>query len=149
MIGSGAVPSRASSSFVQCTFHVPRITDHVYKRSDLGIPNPDPKLRRWTEAEDALLGTEGEEKVASRLGRTISAIIHRAARLSIPSRFHPPDRPWSNKEVKLLGKYADEEIAARSGRTVKAVEAKRESLEIPNAFATFHEWTEEEIRLLR
>ena len=51
--------------------------------------------------------------------------------------------------MKLLGKYADEEIAARSGRTVKAVEAKRESLEIPNAFATFHEWTEEEIRLLR
>jgi len=41
------------------------------------LPAPQPAAPRWTRQEEALLGTEPDEAIARRLGRTFHAVRHR------------------------------------------------------------------------
>jgi len=52
------------------------------RRIRLGIAS---YCRRWTPAEDVVLGKVPDEKLARRLGRTVEAIHARRERLGIPA----------------------------------------------------------------
>jgi hypothetical protein len=80
------------------------------------------KLRFWTAAEDALLGTAPDRVVARRLTRSVASVAQRRNGLGVP----PVKRPgWSPAEDALLGTLPDKELAARLGRSRGAVRGHR------------------------
>ena len=84
--------------------------------------------RRWTAAEDALLGTMRDEEVASRTGRPLSGILQRRHNKNIPLTVRQK-RLWSPVEDKLVGTAPDAEIAARLQRPIKSVQGRRLEVE--------------------
>lgn len=69
----------------------------------------------WTEQDDVLrtLWGQGEkpEMIAEKLGRSVAAVMTRAARLGLPRRFSPGRKPSRNKD-------AAKQITRRSTRQV-------------------------------
>src|SRR5437667_8890369 len=80
--------------------------------------------RRWTRAEERLLGTKPDAEVAALLGRTRFAVQLRRHSLGIPARYE--DRSaWSPEEDKLVGTLPDTEVARILGRSIGSVKARR------------------------
>jgi hypothetical protein len=86
----------------------------------------------WTPEQDALLGTDHDDAIAARIGRTKSAVTTRRVRRKIPAfRGWTRGSPgWTAEEVALLGTDFDEAIAARVGWSVGAVVQKRQALKM-------------------
>jgi hypothetical protein len=86
----------------------------------------------WTTEEDALLGTDHDEAIARRIGRSASAVTTRRVKRKIPafSGWTCGAPSWTAEELALLGTDHDEAIAQRIGRTAGAVGQKRRELRI-------------------
>jgi hypothetical protein len=88
------------------------------------------KHQHWTPEQDALLGTDHDEVIAEKIGRTTIALRSRRVNFSISA--HPGGvRYWTPEELALLRTADDEVIAAKLGRTHTAVQQKRHVLAIP------------------
>lgn len=105
----------------------------------------------WTPAEERLLGTWPDERVAQFLDRTLLAV--RAHRCRLGHRRKPPGKPWTAEEDKLLdpakarrpiAKWTAE-LAARLGRTIIAVSTRRTKV---YGAVLNRRWTRREIRML-
>lgn len=85
------------------------------------------KGREWTPEQLALLGTDHDEAIARRIGRTRSAVTNRRLLLDIPafSGWAGGGRPWTPEELVLLGTDHDEAIARKLDRTPSAVTQRR------------------------
>jgi hypothetical protein len=86
----------------------------------------------WTAVEDALLGTDHDDVIAQRIGRSLEAVPTRRVKRKIPAfSGWPGGGPgWAAEELALLGTANYEVIAAKIGRTVDAVMQKRLALRI-------------------
>jgi hypothetical protein len=86
----------------------------------------------WTAAEEALLGTDHDDVIAKKIGRSESAVTSRRVRRKIPAfsgwTCGGPSR--TAEELARLGTDHDEVIAGRIGRTVGAVTQMRLALEV-------------------
>ncbi len=100
-----------------------------------------PARHKWTDEENALLGTDSDAKIAKILGLKLHEVFDQRRRLGIPR----PVRHWTEAECKLLGTASDVEIARQTGRTEHSVRHKRDELGVPSLRT---EWTEEELALL-
>jgi hypothetical protein len=61
-----------------------------------------PNGRPWTPAEDALLGTDSDGRIANRLGRRLDAVFRRRRRLGIPRSGKPAGRPPGTRNYEKL-----------------------------------------------
>lgn len=93
------------------------------KRLNLKPPNP---ARVWTAAEESLLGTDRDEVVAARIGRTVGAVSGRRRLLGVRATGWAPN--WVEAEIAMLGTKSDAAVAAKIGRTRGAVSQKRHEL---------------------
>jgi hypothetical protein len=96
----------------------------------LGIALPEPKVRRWSKADDALLGTMRDEALAKKLNRPARAVSLRRQRHGIPV-FAPLRQRWTPATDELFSRFPNAEIARRLGRTVSSVQNRRTRLGIP------------------
>ena len=96
-------------------------------------PRWTPARGGWTLEQVALLGTDHDEVVAQKLGRTRSAVTTQRTVRKIPAFSGWPGggRAWSAEEVALLGTDSDAAIAAKIGRTTSTVMQKRAGLKRP------------------
>lgn len=132
-----------------------------HKRHTLNIPSLTP-MRRWTEAENRLLGTLPDAELAGRLNRGITD-LEVAQRLGCPQNIvrhkritlgiracHPLTsyRLWTPAENKLLGTQPDSDIGRRLNRTRASVIRRRHLLKIPVCWAHQKPWTCAEEKLL-
>jgi hypothetical protein len=85
---------------------------------------PRSPCRRWTAAEDALLGRMSDVEAARRLGRAVHSVRHR--RLCLGRLKPPPTPPWTAEEDALLGTLPDRELARKLNRSAQAVAARRQ-----------------------
>ncbi|MGE0605539.1 MAG: hypothetical protein AB7O62_00330 [Pirellulales bacterium] len=90
---------------------------------------------RWTDEEDALLGTMTDSAAAAKLERTRKGCEHRRKALR-RAAYRPHARDWNKRELKLLGRRTDHEVAAQLGCSRKHVIATRRRLGIPAAHPT-------------
>ncbi len=92
-----------------------------------------PERGGWTAEQAALLGTDHDEVIAKKLGRSRSAVTTQRVQRKIPafSGFPGGGPGWTVDEIALLGTDHDEVIAARIGRTTGAVMQKRWALKVP------------------
>jgi len=91
----------------------------------LGIPPaPNPKYRKWTPEDIALIGTMPDSDLARQLGYPYYVVVHKRTQLKIPYR-KPRYTLWKAHELKWLGKLSDEKVAKRTGRPITAVHEKR------------------------
>jgi hypothetical protein len=93
----------------------------------------------WSAEELALLGTDTDEAVAARVGRTLDAVRLKRDRLRIP-----PSRVWTAEELALLGTAPDEVVARGIGRSLSDVGRQRRALGI----LLLRRWTAEQRALL-
>jgi hypothetical protein len=93
----------------------------------------------WSAEELALLGSDTDEAVAARIGRTLDAVRLKRDRLRIP-----PSRTWTAEELALLGTAPDEVVARGIGRSVSDVGHQRRKLGI----LLLRTWTPEQRALL-
>jgi hypothetical protein len=96
-------------------------------------PRWTPESGGWTAEQLALLGTDHDEAVAKRLGRTLSAVTSKRVALKVPAFSGWPGggRGWMEEELALLGTMPDAELAERIDRTPGSVAQKREALGVP------------------
>jgi len=85
-------------------------------------------LRRWTHEEEKLLGTDTDENIARRLGRTVDSVGGHRSSLGIPPKIEPA---WTPEEEAMLGKFPDKALAARFGVCRSAIHWRRKKLGIP------------------
>lgn len=90
------------------------------------------KGRERTAEQVALLGTDHDEAVAKKLGRTRGAVTFQRVQRGVPAHSGWPGggRAWAAEEVALLGTATDDAVARRIGRTWCAVSQKRLALDI-------------------
>jgi transposase-like protein len=90
------------------------------------------KGKEWTEEQLALLGTDHDEAIARKIGRTRGAGTSKRVALKIPaySGWAGGGRGWGEEEIALLGTGTDAAIARKIGRTWSAVMQKRVALRI-------------------
>jgi hypothetical protein len=86
----------------------------------------------WAATEDALLGTDHDDVITKKIGRTPGAVASRRVKRQIPAFSGCPGGGpgWTAEELALLGTADDEVIAAKIGPTVGAVMQKRQALRI-------------------
>jgi len=108
--------------------------------------------RRWTPEEDALLGTDTDAVISSRLGRSKTAVCNRRHDLGIPcspasaaavsarvsayqraqvanGKFRGwGNRCWTAEEDALLGTASNAEVGALINRSEEAVRQRRHTL---------------------
>ena len=86
----------------------------------------------WTREQLRLLGTEPDEVVAAKVGRTAQAVRSMRGRLGIPNPAARPGAygspPWTAAEDRLVRTLPPGEAAARMGRTMHAVYGRRHDL---------------------
>ena len=75
----------------------------------------------WIDQDQVLrelwLGNEKPEKIAEKLGRSVAAIMTRAARLGLPRRAAPGRKPgYKRKEPFRRKKLFDDRLAGQGGR---------------------------------
>lgn len=106
----------------------------------------------WMPDQMALLGTDHDEAIAKRIGRSPGAVTSKRGGLKIAaySGHVGGGRAWVSSEVALLGTDHDEVVAAKIGRTVRSVLSKRTALNVPAAsgWGGGRPWTAEEIALV-
>jgi hypothetical protein len=73
---------------------------------------PDPKVRRWTKADDALLGTMRDEVLAKRLNRPIHAVRFGSNGGKFLS-LHRLGHKWTPASDELFRRFSNAEIARR------------------------------------
>lgn len=105
-------------------------------RKRLGLrPGPrwTPERGGWTADEVVLLGTDHDERIAQKLGRTPGAVTSQRVKWKIPAfSGNPGGGPaWTAEERTLLGTDTDAAIAKKIGRTWTAVAQKRASRKVP------------------
>ncbi|HJZ59345.1 MAG TPA: hypothetical protein VKE74_30650 [Gemmataceae bacterium] len=90
------------------------------------------KVGGWTRKEIRLLGTDHDEAIARRIGRSESAVTSKRVDLKIPafSGWVTSGRAWTDAELALLGTADDDAVAKRIDRTPGAVCQKRLALKI-------------------
>lgn len=81
-------------------------------------------LRRWTAAEDKLLGTVPDAELARRLERSEISVMRRRLRMGIfvPGR----TKLWTSEDDALVGTMPDGELARKINRTLQAVKVRRQ-----------------------
>src|SRR5205085_2650098 len=91
------------------------------------------KGQEWTPDQVALLGTDHDEAIAKKLGRSRSAVTTQRTSRKIPAYSGwPGGGPgWTDEEIALLGTAADAAVAKQVGRTPGAVAQKRAVLGVP------------------
>jgi hypothetical protein len=104
---------------------------------------PD-SLRRFEKAEDELLGTMTDRKLAKRLGCNESVVQVRRCKLGIRCHRHK----WTPKADQLLGQMSDEAAARQIGCSVSAIKNRRFLLCIPQFEPGWKHWNAEEDQLL-
>src|SRR6266536_4106366 len=95
-----------------------------------GKPPTTPGSRKqafWSPAEDALLGTMTDRKLARKLGRSVKAVKGRRQHKRICFLL----KPWRPEDEKVLGTRPDRQIATLLGRTLMNVAQRRRMLGIP------------------
>jgi hypothetical protein len=118
------------------------------QRLALRIPSPLPRqIRRWTRAEEKLLGTDRDTVIAKKLRRSEDAVADRRRKLKIPKSGNQRPR-YTPEQDRLLGTISDEELAHRLGRTPRAIQFRRTFLGIPKFNPLRRNWTAEEKLLL-
>src|SRR5262245_16779820 len=91
-----------------------------------------PKLYKpFTPAEDALLGTMSDHRLAKRLKRKHAEVYGRRRELLIEP-YGAWSIRWGTLNLSLLGAYPDAEVAKIIGCKVETVKAKRESIGRPS-----------------
>jgi hypothetical protein len=109
--------------------------------------------KEWTPAQLTLLGTDHDEAIAKRIGRTLVAVRSQRTLRKIPAfSGWPGGGPgWTSEELALLGTMPDAKLAERINRTRRVVARKRFDLDIP-AYSGWtggsRAWTEEDVALL-
>ena len=100
------------------------------RRRRLAIPHYYPDYRRlWTPAEEQLLGTMTDERLARRLKRSVETVRTRRAHKGIPV-FHPKKHCWTADDDKLLGLRPDAQVAMLLGVSEATVRRRRNQLRI-------------------
>ena len=96
-------------------------------------PRWTPERGGWTPEELALLGTDHDEAIAKKVGRTRSAVTSQRTLLKIPafSGWAGGAPGWTPEELALLGTDTDEAVAEKIGRTRSAVSQKRAVMKVP------------------
>jgi hypothetical protein len=84
----------------------------------------------WKPDEDRLLGTERDEMIGRRIGRSAKAVKARRYQLRIPT-YNPKNASWTAQEEKIVGTKPDKVVAVRLGRSVKSVVHRRLKLGLP------------------
>ena len=79
-----------------------------------------------------MVGTDHDEAVAAKIGRTANAVTRKRQELGLPafSGWLGGGRAWTPAEDAVLGTDTDAKIAPRIDRTPRAVSWRRESLGI-------------------
>lgn len=116
-------------------------------------PRWTPARGGWTAEQMALLGTDHDEAVAKRIGRSPGAVTEKRVGLKITAYSGQAGggRRWTAAEVALLGRASDATVARETGRTVRAVGSKRAALNVPAASGWCgggRAWTAEEVALV-
>jgi DNA-binding CsgD family transcriptional regulator len=108
-----------------------RPTDAVKeRRRQLSIAHFYPGSRRpWTPAEEELLGTMADERLARRLKRSVETVRTRRAHRGIPV-FNPKKHWWTAEDDKLLGLRPDAQVAMLLGVNEGTVRHRRNQLRI-------------------
>jgi hypothetical protein len=101
-----------------------------------------PPRRQWTDDEIALLGTDTDKAIATRLGIPRNVVKYKRERLGI-ARLR---EPWKPHEIALLGTASDAQVGRTLGKSAAVIRRKREALGVPT-FALYS-WTDEELALL-
>jgi hypothetical protein len=83
--------------------------------------------RRWTPDEDALLGTDTDQAIANRLGRSRASVKLRRIRLGREAHGGNPARAWTPAELNMLGTKPDSAIALELGVSRQYVNRIRKS----------------------
>jgi hypothetical protein len=99
--------------------------------------------KRWSDAEDQLLGTKSDRALARKLGRSVAAVKGRRHHKRI--RFL---KPWRPEDDKILGTRPDSQIARLLGRPAYTVGWRRRKLGIPYRRYERRPWSREELELL-
>jgi hypothetical protein len=96
--------------------------------------------REWTPDQLALLGTDHDNAIAKRIGRTTGAVTTKRTLRKVPAfSGWPGGGPeWAPEELALLGTGTDAAVAAMLGRTRSAVSQKRAALGVPAAARNGH-----------
>ena len=89
----------------------------------------NPAHKRWTEREEALLGTDTDAAIAAKLGRTPKAIEAHRRKLGIAAH-RPHKRRWIKRELRLLGTMSDAALAERLGCSRRHVMLTRRAAKI-------------------
>jgi len=111
-----------------------------------GTIHPDRPL--WRPEEDLLLGTDTDERVAQKLGRSREAIRSRRSALGIPIHHRAIPGVWTSEEERVLGTAPDAVIARRLGRNERGVQLRRQQLGIPMVPQPKKPWAPRELKLL-
>jgi len=86
----------------------------------------------WTPEDDKLLGTDSDEVIARKLGRSWSTVRRRRAFLKIPcSKKRRIPKLWTPQEDKLLGTETDKAIGRKLRCSGSTVSRRRALLGIP------------------
>lgn len=89
--------------------------------------------KRWKECEVHMLGTDTDEAIAKKIGRTRSQVKNKRHHLKIPP-FRDYEkkgmRYWSDAEISLLGTDFDSSVAKKLDRPVDSVTKKRREMGI-------------------
>jgi hypothetical protein len=86
-------------------------------------------MRPWTRAEEELLGTMPDKRLARRLNRSAETVRTRRANKGIPV-FNPKKHWWTPDDDKLLGLRPDAQVAMLLGIKASAVKHRRQQLRI-------------------
>jgi hypothetical protein len=89
----------------------------------------NPAYKPWTKREIKLLGTDTDAAIATRTGRTLTAVTNKRLLLGIPAGF-THELAWTDEEIELLGTMSDIALAEQIGCSRIAVFRKRKSLGI-------------------
>jgi hypothetical protein len=114
-----------------------------HKRQRKGIPPyGDPPEQQhahsfiWAKNKIALLGSDSDRKVATRLGTNLAVVGRQRTLLGIPS-FYPQRRiSWTREMTALLGKVTDWKIARKYRMSRGSVARQRRKLGIPPCVET-------------
>ncbi len=92
-----------------------------------------PERGGWTTEQLALLGTDHDEAIAKKIGRSRSAVTSQRTLQKIPAfSGWPGGGPgWTADEIAMVGTDHDQVIAVWIGRKTGAVMQKRRALKVP------------------
>jgi hypothetical protein len=104
--------------------------------------------RRWTPAEERLLGRMPDRVLAKKLGRTYIAVFFRRHLKRITFR-----KKWDVRHDKYLGKMSDGDVARKIGRGKAVVAVRRRKLGIapfggPHGNYSPNAWSPAELKML-